>query len=198
MYYVFGASGLGITPLTVTSMAERTPTPNIFTQAEYDAFKSWYTTYPNLEVNVSASPLDTLANFNLFYQNYADDATKQWVVDIVTLSLYGKSAIDARGTSSFTMSRDEFDYFLQNNDNPNTQAIRDMTTEISYITNPAFFKLGGILVGTIATGGFNKLDDTVWSQVATDPVLDTLNALDLDGINPYVPSQVVTMEVTIE
>jgi hypothetical protein len=203
MYWVLGSSDLGITPITVTSMVQRTiPAPNTFTQEEYDAVYNWYSVYQNPNVDLTKSPMDSLTNFNLFYQSFADAATKQWLVDIVTLAKYAKTAIDARGTSDFVVSSPEFDTFLATNTDPNAKAIRDMTKEISYITNPAFFKEGGILLGTfnLATNGFNKITDGIWSEIGsgTDTALDTLNAFNLDEINPYVPSQVVTMDVTIE
>lgn len=126
-----------------------------------------------------------------------DVAAEQQLADFIIYWITGENpAVDY----SITKAELETFVFSDQSADPDAEIFQSQYKSISYIINPAFYDAADGFLGTYDENRdlFYVYNGTMLWEGSKPANFSSMNALDLSGVEPYVPAQVVAHEITVE
>lgn len=192
---------------TIVYIAEPSYTEKAsFTQSEYDnAATYWQIADPTGIYNIFLT-YTTLAAYNGYYASLPATSIDPNVLTkpglyAITMVAKVKADITSGSRNGYTVTSAELDAFVNRNDtDPNADQFKSMYQQVTKIVNPAFFGEGGVFLGTYneTESVFYQNANNTLTASTDESSISELKALDLSTINPYVPSDVVSLDIVIQ
>ncbi len=196
---------LGVEP-SLPTLAEHVGGES-FSSDEYDAAAAYYAgtiVDTMLFQNVS---LDTVEEFNAWFATLPatteneDDPSKESMYNLMMAPEAAASIAAQVETRGYSLTKAEIEAFIYDESvSSGAEEFKAGYDSIKYIINPAFFDETSGFLGTYdeANDEFYNYSNTGMTAGAKPAKFDALDALDLDSIDPYVPSEVVSATITVE
>lgn len=174
---------------------------NTFTDAEYNAAKTYYNGHLTLD-DIFYAQYTTTSAFNGWFATLTNNTslTDYWMYYLM-MAPEIKAEIDAGTRSGIVVTSAELESFMNRTGTPpDADQFKSMYQQVTKIVNPAFFGEGGVFLGTYneTESVFYQNANNTLTASTDESSISELKALDLSTINPYVPSDVVSLDIVIQ